>query len=233
MRSRALWILAFALAASAVLISLDTFARSADDTATTTVVGTVPSAGIQQAATEPRSVTFIDLFDGETDVWARGGNGPWDVIAGTWQVGRGVVTVTSDSVERSIATVALGASDAEISAQVGATGAKSGLVFRFADKDNYWMVLAAPAGPGWNVKKVVDGEVTDVGNLGVARASDGTNIGVRLVGSEISILVEGRVRATFTDETHQFARRAGVTATGDDAVGSSWQHFLALSHPSG
>lgn len=189
-------------------------------------------AAAARALEEPRMVAILDGFDRETaGLGAAAPGQEWTVISGRWQTDSGLATLTQDSDVRSIAVVDVGAINAEVSAQMGTVTAKSGLVFRFVDESNYWVVLAAPDTPSWNLKKVVGGEVIDVGNVGVARASDGTNVGVRFDGPEIEVLVEGRVRATFTDTAHQFGRLAGLTATGPDAEGTTWRHFVSLAHP--
>lgn len=156
------------------------------------------------------------------DPFGEGDNAIWTEVLGGWQVrsGRaeavsGVETTAKGTV--ALATVPVGSSDALLQVRLPTVGNQAGLVFRFSNPENYWFVAAAPDFASWGVVKVVDGERESVGDIGLAPVADRTTVGVLLDGSDITVLLNGRVVDTLSDATHIDAASAGLFVGGNVA----------------
>ena len=64
----------------------------------------------------------------------------------------------------------------------------------------------------WNVNKIVDGRVTNVGNLGTSGAASGTTIAVHTKGDRITVALNGILRRRFTDPDLRDASGVGLAA---------------------
>ncbi len=163
---------------------------------------------------------------GRADVWAdfRGPDHPnlgatrtgqaWIPTAGAWSVtdhhaevrGTGFVLVRVPA------------------AHIRTTG--GGLAFRCADAQNCWWIDPVPLFSTWNVHKIVDGHVTDVGNVGVVPPHPGARLAVHLHGDTIQIAIDGKLRRTIVDPALRDAVGVGLAqSVSTDA--SRWTDFEA------
>jgi peptidoglycan/LPS O-acetylase OafA/YrhL len=104
---------------------------------------------------------------------------PWTELFGSWSVDEGTAEVR----DRGFAVVRVRAS------HIRATGA--GIAFRCADRRNCWWVEPVPRWNSWDVRKIVNGVVTDIGTVGAAPTASDDSVAVHLQGNVITIAVDG------------------------------------------
>lgn len=152
---------------------------------------------------------------------------PWEVIAGTWtQQGERIAQQPGDAplLEPSaIAVVFLGADPA-----VGVTFVEprrgDGVLVRYADPENHWMIFADPPAGLWRVVKVIDGlaiAVTELGPLGAQQ-----RIAVASSEAAVTITLDERDPVEISDPELAGAASVGLIALDPDSR-SEWTHFRA------
>ncbi len=226
-----------ATSASSATVAPSTAVQNPDNSSPPAAVGSAEAVAAEASAIEPdvdlpvRSKGVIETFtDGDADGLGETDNGRnWGEVAGQWEVRQGAAVLVTDPSIRSIAVVDSGVANGVITIESVVTKAKAGIVFRYVDKDNYWMLTAVPTAGTWNVRKVVTGEVVDVANLGTASTGNGDLLSIELRGAEIGIGVNGVGKVKFTDETHLDGTGVGLTATGDGATEAVWDNLVVTS----
>lgn len=88
--------------------------------------------------------------------------------------------------------------------------AGAGVAFRCRDLGNCWWVQAVPVFRTWNITRVVDGDVSFMGNLGSASVDSGTTIEVKSRGDRLTFSVDGVPRRTIVDGSLRRATGAGL-----------------------
>jgi len=121
----------------------------------------------------------------------------------------------------------MGAADGlvQVTQKVDAAGA--GLVFRYRNEFNYWVVRSAPKFATWTVEKVLAGKVLSLGNLGSSPVSDGTTISVLMQGAHLEFFVDGFRRRTITDSDLNNETLVGLSAFGEGVGAARWRTFVA------
>jgi hypothetical protein len=178
---------------------------------------------------EASVVDSFDRADAPNELGATESGQPWEAVSGVWGVeGEQAVLVepNPDGV-RSIAVVDIGAPDGTISATAGTLTQGWGLVFRYQGPFNYWFLTAAPEFATYNLARVVDGEVQNLGSIGLADIEDGAVVQVRMSGATIEISVDGTPVKAVTDTGLIGATQAGLLASGVAAADATWEAFEA------
>jgi hypothetical protein len=161
-------------------------------------------------------------------------NGPsWQAIAGRWGIQNNSAYVSTPVAPASIAVADTGRTSGAIAVTLSVMRNGAGLVFRFRDPQNYWIVVAAGEYGTWVVEKVIGGNVTSVGNIGVpVPVNNGTRIHIDQRGDSFQVWVDqsGNVSIPYSFVDHQLvdARRAGVYALGS-ASGARFVDFVVSS----
>jgi hypothetical protein len=142
-----------------------------------------------------------------------------------------MAAASSPSVNRaSLALVDLGSADGIVQTTILAPQPRSGLAFRCRNLDNCWRLEVVVGYGTWNVYKVVNGDVSTVGNLGVVSTAPGTTVSVAMHGSRLVFFVNGVERRTIDDGAFSNEHQAGlVVEPGVLSSYSRWSEFLAGS----
>lgn len=220
-------IIVLVLVLSGVLISLAT--RSGGSSG----VSKAPSATSTSVPPRGPNTAVYDRFD---RVNQKGSLGKAET-GQTWQTGQSVWSVAdgtarmdpSDPAHGALAVVPLGSIDGTVQVTFTKIANGAGIVFRYQNPFNYWQITAAPKFATWNIRKVVDGQVLQVGNTGVSSAGDGTTIAARFVGDAITIQVDGKDVFAVNDSSLDGAGFVGMVGTADATAVPRWDNFICES----
>lgn len=144
----------------------------------------------------------------------------WLAGSGAWTITDGVLTPPSPFADGDFQTVDAGTGDVTLTARVSsdagtnsATSTSAGLVFRYEDSNNFWL-LATDARAGTTVLyEKTAGVFTARATLAGAGASNGViSLTVTAVGPDITIFLVGLDPVVYTSTAHQAATRVGVRA---------------------
>ncbi len=187
---------------------------------TTTAAGPKAVTGLPSGA----PTDDFNRPDDETTIGAG-----WEEI-GTWGIldNRLANIVEGDEATREFALRDLGAGDGTVAAVVIESAEGTGLVFRFKDAKNYWMLTPAPKYGTWVLNKYTNGTATLVGNSGLASSAENTAVVVELAGPEITVKVDGKEVAQFTDPYLATATKVGFASGGFGAQRARWDDFYAI-----
>jgi peptidoglycan/LPS O-acetylase OafA/YrhL len=139
---------------------------------------------------------------------------PWIPLSGSWSISghRAVVTGVGFAIVRVPAT------------HLRTTG--SGLAFRCPDARNCWWIDPVPESSTWNVHKIFNGRIFEMGNLGVVRATPTSVLAVHLDGEKVEISIDGTIRRVIDDKTLMGAVGVGLANVHTQAA-VSWPSFEA------
>ena len=150
------------------------------------------------------------------------------MASGTWTILRGEAMLESQpSLKPSIATVDVGRSDGWVQVTASSMPTGTGLVFRYRDLQNYYRITAVPLYGTMNLMRVVNGRETRVGSTGVTNFGNGSTIGVRLRGAQVSIFVDGYLTVSYRIPELRTAHRAGLVIDSPKALGARFAGFAA------
>lgn len=170
----------------------------------------------------------FDRSDSSTRLGTSQNRQPWLAAAGTWGVKDHQAYVVKPKAEGySLAVLNTHTGDGTVQVTMPKIAAGSGLVFRYRNVFNYWIMTASPKVATWVVQKVVDGKLTTVGGIGVAPAIGGTVISVEMRGGVLSVSVNGQLRRTFSDGDLQGEPRVGLVGFAKAAGTARWRNFVA------
>lgn len=140
----------------------------------------------------------------------------WQTLSGSWSI----------EGDRAVATT-IGSTIVPVRAShVRAIG--GGITFRCLNARNCWWILpvAGSYTSTWAIQKIVDGKVTTVGNVGLARIDDAVPVAVHCQGNRIVVAVDGVVRRVIFDP--DLAGAAGVGLIhGSGNAPKAWSQFEA------
>jgi len=166
-------------------------------------------------------------FDSSTTLGAMPGGPPWRSIGGVWAVGYGQAYPAKPISGRNLAVLDLGHGDGAVQVRVPHLGQGAGVVFRYRDPADYWYVAATPAYASWAVVKVVGGHEEAVTTTGFSQVGDGTTVAVRFEGDEITVALDGAVKAQVSDGALSDAGGVGLTIRSPDAAKVRFDDFRA------
>jgi hypothetical protein len=104
----------------------------------------------------------------------------------------------------------------------------AGLVFRYADPENFWAVTAADG--EWAVLRATDGRVDVAGTIPMA-PTDGTTLSVSQTEQRLQIFVDGDVGLELLDRTHASQRRSGLITPADGSGAARFDRFFVGDLP--
>jgi hypothetical protein len=153
----------------------------------------------------------------------------WTSVSGAWSVTTGMAAIaTPSTTSASLALVDIGSANGVVQTTIPAPQPRTGIAFRCRDLDNCWRLEVVPGYSTWNIYKVVDGTVSDVGNLGKVTTASGTTVSVEMNGSRLVFFVNGVARRTIDDDTLSSEHRAGLVVEPGPLTGASrWSEFSA------
>lgn len=194
-----------------------------------------PSSPARQPTVAPSplrgTVGVLDTFaraDSSGDLGKAESGQAWRSVQGTWGVQAGAARlVRGAALKRDLVVADMGASDGFVQVTQKVSAAGAGLVFRYRNEFNYWVVRAAPRFATWTVEKIVAGKAVPLGNLGATPANDGTTVSVSLQGSQIDLFVDGFRRRTISDADLERETFVGLSAFGEGVTAARWSNFLA------
>jgi peptidoglycan/LPS O-acetylase OafA/YrhL len=149
----------------------------------------------------------------------------WQSLAGRWAIADHRATVSAAETPSFAVVSGPGTSPTYVRAALADRVDYAGIAFRCRDAQNCWWLEAQPAYSTWNLQKVVAGEVTYVGNIGVTTTAPGAIVAVRLDGEEITISVAARVRHTVTDPDLAGERGVGLARGVGGSGSATWTRF--------
>jgi hypothetical protein len=150
----------------------------------------------------------------------------WSVVAGRFEVREGAVSAIRAGPSPGLATVALAEAPTQLSVVFAEAASTSGIVFRYADQANYWSVTAAHEFGTWNINKTVRGRTSFVANTGNNFSATNTSLQIRLVGTRITLSVDGTPSMRVDDDALLGATGVGLLCgTGDDGR-TRWVSFM-------
>jgi hypothetical protein len=154
----------------------------------------------------------------------------WDEVSGTWEVRDGAARVVevNELGTRTVAVADLGASDGAVSVTAASMANGFGLVFRFQDAFNYWLVVASPEFGSWRLQRLDEGHTVELGGIGLAPAEDGSTVEVRFEGRTITLFVDGLQRREVVDDALVDATGVGLLAEGPASTEAAWDDFVAV-----
>jgi hypothetical protein len=199
--------------------------------------GDAPELADTPTAT-PRTQAILTVEEGYSIIESFGTDGPltttpgkfsWTSSAGGWTIVDGVVAVQpAEGSPADLAVTRLGTTEGLIQVTMPVVVNEGGIVFRYVDPANYWVVVGAPQYASWNLAKVVDGVATIVANTGLTPVDPFTTVGVLLADTHITVLVNGRPAATAVDPELAEGDGAGLYASGPEAANARWDEFVVL-----
>jgi hypothetical protein len=197
-------------------------------------VWTAPGKKVPAAAPKVPARNFntaiYDRFDrdsGTTSIGTTETGQAWTIVGAPWGVQNGQASLgASDGGKRSVAVAGLGTGDGTVQVTMTKVVAGGGLVFRYHDAFNFWSVTAAPKFGTWNIVKVVNGQTTNVGNLGGVSVVDNTTIRAKFQGDHIAFEINGKEVKSVDDPTFATERYVGMIATADNQHGARFDNFV-------
>ena len=141
--------------------------------------------------------------------------------------GRNRAVRTEDN--ESFATVDSGSPDEDLRVGFDTTAGGAGVVFRFADAQNYWSVWAAEAYGAWVVYRSVDGHSDQVAQAPWSLSPGPSTVEIRIDGRTIRILIDDRQVAALMDRAgvDASARSVGFYSTGSSsALNARWSDLV-------
>ena len=136
-------------------------------------------------------------FGGElfSDNFADGSANGWSVVAGQWSVLDGEVVETSDSSTHSIAVGGPEVVDFQLTAQLRSTDDDDiGLVFRFQDSNNFYVVVLSDENNRIEVKKRTGGTFSTLARIAAHPYRKGipVELGIRVAQAHLQVFLNGR-----------------------------------------
>lgn len=142
--------------------------------------------------------------------------GAWVEQSGSWtlQAGGDVRNATAAGAYY-IATQDIGKANAQIRAQVGTVAASgsqfAGVIVRYVDGSNFWIVDYNTASTSFSIRKVVSGTPTDVtSKTWPVKYQKFVTIEVTCNGNAISAIIDGGFTLTVTDSFNNTATKFGI-----------------------
>ena len=174
--------------------------------------------------------TVWDSFDrpDQPGLGAATSGQTWTALSGTWSIARHRASASpNDTV--SVAVVQQGVPGSATYVRAFATGTMSndGIAFRCQDTRNCWLVEAVPQYKTWSIRKIVDGRVTKLGNIGSVERTPGTSISVHSNGDGITIAVNGVYRRALSDPALRDVTGVGIVRGAGGTRPARWSRFEA------
>jgi hypothetical protein len=190
------------------------------------------STSSQHAKVPPRnlSTAIYDRFDRADAAQAIGTSETgqaWTIVGAPWGVQDRQASIgAADSGKRTVAVIGLGTGDGNAQVTLTKVASGAGLVFRYRDAFNFWAITASPKFGTWNIVKVVNGQPTNIDNVGKASVDDNTTIAAKFQGNHIVFSLNGKEIKTLEDSTFATERYAGMVAVADDAHEARFDNFV-------
>jgi len=188
-----------------------------------------------------RSVAVRNLAYGVVDTFNRNDDATklgvtdsgqrWFSVSGTWGVTGGTAYVARPGNGYNLSVVNMHTPDGNVQVTLKKLVAGAGLVFRYHNPFNYWLVSASPKLATWAVQRVENAKLVTVGDLGVVPVQDETTVSVRLSGPQITVAIDGQVRKSFVSGLYQGLYQsdtwAGLVGYTKLAGAARWSDFVA------
>ena len=182
-----------------------------------------------EATGSPEAVSINDDFTrgSEQSLGVAPTGQEWVELQGEWGVGYGSAQILRpDGNLPSITTVDLGDTDGLVRMRIGTVTPGMGVAVRVRDAGTYLAIEAEPSFGTYAIRRSVNGQIAELGAVGLANAADNALVEVRMRGDSVDIYVDGTYVKTITD-------RADPDATGVGLIGQAgtaearWVHFDA------
>jgi len=180
---------------------------------------------LQFDATELRD----DFARGDADELGATLSGePWTAVSGRWgtRLGRAALPRPSTS-GVDLALIEPGTPDGTIQVTVMAPQEQTGVAFRCRDADNCLFLGAVPGFGTWNIYKVLDGQLTELGNVDLTPTLPGTTVSVEMRGEELDFYVNGLRMRSIREPDLAAETGVGLAVNhGPFATSARWSQFL-------
>ncbi len=182
-----------------------------------------------EAAGSPAAVAISDDFRrGSQESLGVAPTGQvWDELQGDWGVGFGTAQILRpDGNLPSLTTVDLGDTDGLVRMRIGTVTTGMGVAVRVRDAGTYLAIEAEPSFGTYAIRRSVNGQITELGGVGLANAADGALVEVRMRGDSVDIYIDGIYVKTVTDRREPDATGVGLIGQPGSAE-ARWVHFDA------
>jgi YD repeat-containing protein len=166
---------------------------------------------VESFTNQPNSTSNLGLTDSGSD---------WQQLTGTWGVSNGSAYLSTAAGNGNLA-VTNGAPDGTFDVNMTSVQAGSGLVFRVADKNNFWRVVADTTTSTWKLIKRVDGADTVMASQSITCADN--HYQLRLADANISFGCDQAGALQTSDPA--FANQTQVGLYGESAGSTRWDHL--------
>ena len=177
----------------------------------------------------PDAVTISDDFTrgSEESLGVAPTGQVWDELQGEWGIGFGTAQILRpDGNLPSLTTVDLGDTDGVVRMRIGTVTTGMGVAVRVRDAGTYLAIEAEPSFGTYAIRRSVNGQITELGGVGLANAADGALVEVRMRGDSVDIYIDGIYVKTVTDRPAPDATGVGLIGQPGTAE-ARWVHFDA------
>ena len=179
----------------------------------------------------------VDTFDRANDpesLGDAGDGGTWDPVAGTWGIRDDAAFTSGGDGDGPFLAVVPGGGRGDGLTEVTMTVVEdgAGLVFRYADPENYWSMVANTGVGTWTVNRTIDGETENAGEF-PGPTGDGVTLSVEQKGTNLRFLVDGTEIGPLTDGALADQLQGGLIAAGTTQGEARWNRFLVLTYGDG
>lgn len=178
------------------------------------------------------SDTFTDADGTSLSAHTMNVGSGWTLHSGTWTIQSN--HAESELVDGRIATAAGGISDGVLTCDIapydsGATASLVGVVFRYVDTSNFWLVQADSRLDTLTLFRNLAGSFTSQGTSAPVMSSlTSYALSITLSGTSIVVTLNGANTISITNSSHQTATRYGLRygKTSAAVVSCQWDNFL-------
>lgn len=166
--------------------------------------------------------------DDADDLGATQSGETWNAVSGRWGIRLGRAALLKPSTSGvDLALIDAGTADGTVQVTVMAPQEQTGVAFRCRDADNCLFVGAVPGFGTWNIYKVLDGQITELGNVDLTPTLPGTTVSVEMRGEELNFYVNGLRMRSIREPDLVSETGVGLAVNhGPFAVSARWSKFL-------
>jgi len=167
-----------------------------------------------------------------------GTGNPWTAVGGEWGItgGRALLEQPAPT-GPNLVVVPEGTGDGLMEVTMTAVENGAGLVFRYANPDNYWTVTANRSTGSWSVSRVIDGSPPELVAEVPGPTEDGVTVTLTQAGPTLRLLIDSVAYFSADDRALSRQLQAGLYAPEGSVGEARWDRFLTMadtgSGPSG
>jgi hypothetical protein len=152
----------------------------------------------------------------------------WKAVSGRWGIRAGRAALIKPSASGlDVALIDVGTADGTVQVTVMAPQDQTGVAFRCRDADNCLFLGVVPGFGTWNIYKIIDGQLFELGNVDLAPTLPGTTVSVEMQGTQLNFYVNGLRVRSITEPDLASETQVGLAVNHVDfATSARWSKFL-------